>query len=42
VQYRVPFVYYMAGRAEMRDSDTEEEQRAVIFLQKFTADLAGR
>lgn len=33
--YRMAFVYYMCGIAQLRDDETTQDSRAVTFLQKF-------
>lgn len=38
-QYRVAFVYYICGQAQLRDDETVQDSRAVTFLNKFTAQL---
>ena len=39
--YRVAFLYYVVGRAQMRDDEPSEDQRAAAFLGLFTAKLGG-
>jgi len=38
-QYRVSFVYYICGQAQLRDDENVQDSRAVTFLNKFTAQL---
>jgi hypothetical protein len=40
-QYRVAFVYYMVGHAQLRDDEGEQDARASAFLAKFTQKLAA-
>lgn len=35
--YRVAFVYYMVGNAQLRDEENTQDQRASAFLNKFVA-----
>lgn len=35
--YRVAFVYYMVGHAQLRDEENTQDQRASAFLNKFVA-----
>lgn len=37
--YRVAFVYYICGMAQLRDDENNQDSRAVTFLNKFTAQL---
>lgn len=37
--YRVPFVYYICGHAQLRDDENVQDSRAISFLNKFTAQL---
>lgn len=37
--YRMAFVYYMCGQAQLSDQEDTEDQRAVAFLGKFAAQL---
>ena len=37
--YRMPFVYYMVGQAQLRDVTDAEDTRASAFLSKFIAGL---
>jgi hypothetical protein len=39
VQYRTAFVYYMVGHAQLQDDESTNDQRATVFLNKFTAQL---
>lgn len=36
-QYRVAFVYYICGHAQLRDDENTQDSRAVTFLNKFTS-----
>lgn len=38
--YRPAFVYYVAGKAQLRDDETTQDARATVFLNKFVAQLA--
>lgn len=38
-QYRVAFVYYMCGIAQLTDDENNQDARATVFLNKFTAQL---
>jgi len=38
-QYRAALVYYIVGRAQLRDDEPTTDQRAGGLLQKFTAQL---
>lgn len=38
-QYRVPFLYYMAGHAQLRDDEPTQDARAGALLQKFQMQL---
>lgn len=38
-QYRVAFVYYICGQAQLRDDENVQDSRAVTFLNKFTSQL---
>ena len=38
-QYRVAFVYYMCGHAQLRDDENTQDSRAVTFLNKFTSQM---
>lgn len=38
-QYRVAFVYYMCGQAQLRDDENVQDSRAVTFLNKFTSQM---
>lgn len=37
VQYRMAFVYYICGQAQLRDDENVQDSRAVTFLNKFTS-----
>jgi hypothetical protein len=37
--YRVPFVYYICGHAQLRDDENTQDSRAISFMNKFTAQL---
>jgi hypothetical protein len=39
-QYRVAFIYYIAGQAQLRDEENTQDSRAGTFLKKF-ASLLG-
>jgi hypothetical protein len=38
-QYRLPFVYFMTGHAQLRDEEDTQDQRASAFIAKFTSQL---
>jgi hypothetical protein len=38
-QYRLPFVYFMVGHAQLRDEEDTADARASAFLTKFTSTL---
>jgi hypothetical protein len=38
-QYRVPFVYFIVGHAQLRDEEDTQDQRAAAFIGKFTTQL---
>jgi hypothetical protein len=38
-QYRVAFVYYMCGNAQLRDEENTTDSRASAFLNKFVAQM---
>lgn len=38
-QYRVAYVYYICGQAQLRDDENVQDSRASIFLNKFTSQL---
>lgn len=38
-QYRLPFVYFVAGHAQLRDEEDTQDNRAAAFLGRFTASL---
>jgi len=40
-QYRVAFVYYMAGQAQLRDDENVQDSRAASFLNKFTTQMTS-
>ncbi len=37
--YRPAFVYYVAGKAQLRDDETGQDGRATVLLNKFVAQL---
>lgn len=37
--YRSSLIYYICGRAQLRDDESTTDQRAAGFMQKFTAQL---
>lgn len=41
VQYRVPFVYYICGLAQLRDEENTQDARATVFLNSFIAKLTS-
>jgi hypothetical protein len=38
-QYRMAFVYYIVGQAQLRDDETTQDARASVFLNKFVSQL---
>lgn len=38
-QYRMAFVYYICGQAQLRDDENVQDSRAVTFLNKFTSQM---
>ena len=38
-QYRVALLYYVVGHVQLQDGEDPTDQRATIFLNKFTAQL---
>lgn len=38
-QYRVAFVYYICGQAQLRDEENTQDSRAAAFLNKFVAQM---
>lgn len=38
-QYRVAFVYYICGQAQLRDDENAQDSRAALFLNKFTSQM---
>jgi len=41
VGYRMPFIYFMVGHAQLRDEEDTQDARAAAFLGKFTQQLMG-
>lgn len=39
IQYRVSLLYYICGRAELKDDEPTQDTRATAFINKFTAQL---
>ena len=37
--YRPSFIYYVAGRAQLRDDEPSQDQRATVLMNKFIAQL---
>jgi hypothetical protein len=37
--FRVAFLYYICGQAQLRDDENVQDGRASVFLNKFTAQL---
>lgn len=40
-QYRVAFVYYVCGQAQLRDDENTQDSRAAAFLNKFVAQMTS-
>jgi len=38
-QYRLAFLYYICGHAQLRDDEINQDSRAAAFLNKFTAQM---
>lgn len=38
-QYRMAFLYYIVGQAQLRDEETTQDARATVFLNKFVSQL---
>lgn len=38
-EYRTAFIYYIVGNAQLQDQEDVQDQRATVFLNKFTAQL---
>jgi hypothetical protein len=38
-QYRMAFVYYVTGQAQLRDEENTQDARATVFLNKFVSQL---
>lgn len=38
-QYRVAFVYYICGHAQLRDDENTQDARSAAFLNKFVAQM---
>jgi hypothetical protein len=38
-QYRVAIVYYICGAVQIQDEETTQDQRATVFLNKFTSQM---
>lgn len=38
-QYRMAFLYYICGHAQLRDDENTQDSRAVTFLNKFTSQM---
>jgi hypothetical protein len=41
-QYRLPFLYFVVGFAQLRDQEEGQDARAAVFLSKFVSQLTGR
>lgn len=39
VQYRPALLYYICGQAQLRDDEATQDQRATVFLNKFTSQM---
>lgn len=40
-QYRVAFVYYICGHAQLRDDENNQDSRSAAFLNKFVAQMTN-
>ncbi len=38
-QYRVAFIYYICGQAQLRDDENNQDSRSSAFLNKFVSQL---
>lgn len=38
-QYRVAFVYYICGHAQLRDDENNQDSRSAAFLNKFVSQM---
>lgn len=38
-QYRLPFVYFMVGHAQLRDEEDTSDQRSAAFIGRFTQQM---
>lgn len=38
-QYRVAFIYYICGQAQLRDDENNQDSRSAAFLNKFVSQL---
>lgn len=38
-QYRVSFVYYICGQAQLRDDENNQDSRSAAFLNKFVSQM---
>lgn len=38
-QYRVAFVYYICGQAQLRDNEDNQDNRSAAFLNKFVSQM---
>lgn len=38
-EYRTAFIYYIVGNTQLEDMEDSQDQRATIFLNKFTAQM---
>jgi hypothetical protein len=39
--YRVAFVYYICGQAQLRDDENNQDSRSAAFLNKFVAQMTN-
>jgi len=37
--YRLSFVYYICGMAQLRDDENVQDSRAAVFLNKFVSQM---
>lgn len=38
-EYRPAFIYYIVGKSQLEDAEENQDQRATVFLNKFTAQM---
>lgn len=38
-QYRIAFLYYIVGHAQLRDDENNQDSRAAVFMNKFVSQM---